>query len=88
MPDHYPASVTERHGTPALGYPANTQAAWNAGVGIDKMGSMNKGNTPTPGEEKMSEVIRQNFLQKACQYLLNKTGASLPKPESQKKLIC
>lgn len=51
------------------------------------MGSMNKGNTPTPGEEKMSEVIRQNFLQKACQYLLNKTGASLPKPESQTKQI-
>ncbi|MDD3483537.1 hypothetical protein [Azovibrio restrictus] len=49
---------------------------------------MNKGNTPTPGEEKMSEIIRQNFLQKACQYLLNKTYASLPKPASQKKQAC
>ena len=52
------------------------------------MGTMNNRNTHTPGEEKMSEVIRQNFLQKACQYLLNKTGASLPKPESQTKQIC
>ena len=36
----------------------------------------------------MSESIRQSFLQKACQYLLNKTCSQLPQNAAPKRQTC
>lgn len=48
---------------------------------------MNKKDFPQ-GEPEMSESIRQNFLQKTCQYLFGKAPAALPQTSGKHLSLC